>query len=90
MATSETRQTKNTDSCAITSSEAQQAKDIEAERAKSISTLPPRDAARLTEIFHGGRELLARKQWLMSLVDREPVFERRDRYFQGRLEVGFP
>ncbi|KAI9597306.1 peroxisomal acyl-coenzyme A oxidase 1-like protein [Syncephalis fuscata] len=40
----------------------------------------------LTHVFHNGEATWKRKQWVMSLVEQDPVFDRSDRYFMGRSE----
>ncbi|KAG0044795.1 Acyl-coenzyme A oxidase (Acyl-CoA oxidase) [Gryganskiella cystojenkinii] len=59
----------------------QQQLDIEAERAKCTF-----DPAHLTPLFFGGEEKLKQFKKIEALVDREPVFDRDDRYFLGRTE----
>lgn len=60
--------------------------DITAERAQSSAI----NIRKLTETFHGGKDAWERKQFLFSLLENEPVFNRRDRFFLGRTEVWNP
>ncbi|RKP04978.1 acyl-CoA dehydrogenase/oxidase [Thamnocephalis sphaerospora] len=59
----------------------QQAADLET--ARSQCSFP---IVELTHVFHGGRAQWERKQWLMSLVENDPAFDRSDRYFLSRTE----
>lgn len=64
------------------SAENQQQLDIAAERAQCTF-----DPSQLTALFYGGEERMKRFKAIEALVDREPVFDRTDRYFLGRTEV---
>ncbi|KAF9312334.1 hypothetical protein BGZ91_006559 [Linnemannia elongata] len=63
------------------SAENQQQLDIAAERAKCTF-----DPSQLTALFYGGEEKMKRLKAIEAMVDREPVFDRTDRYFLGRTE----
>ncbi|KAG9066414.1 Acyl-coenzyme A oxidase (Acyl-CoA oxidase) [Linnemannia hyalina] len=63
------------------SAENQQQLDIAAERAKCTF-----DPSQLTALFYGGEEKMKRFKAIEAMVDREPVFDRTDRYFLGRTE----
>lgn len=64
------------------SAENQQQLDIAAERAQCTF-----DPSQLTALFYGGEEKMKRLKAIEAMVDREPVFDRTDRYFLGRTEV---
>src|SRR4051812_1486385 len=44
------------------------------------------EVSKLTEAFHGGKEVWEMRKSLMSLISTDPVFNKRDRYFLGRTE----
>ncbi|KAJ1951341.1 hypothetical protein EC988_004072 [Linderina pennispora] len=59
----------------------QQALDIERER--SGSTI---NQQQVKELFHGGAESLSKREWIASLVAREPVFSKTGQEFLSRAE----
>ncbi|OZJ02727.1 hypothetical protein BZG36_04711, partial [Bifiguratus adelaidae] len=58
-----------------------QAGDLENERERSKVEVQP-----LTEWFQGGRQVYEQKVRMMKVIEAEPIFDKRHRYFWGRTE----